>query len=201
MNTRVKKIFFLILCLALSSANLWAQGTTNASIAGVVHDPSGAVVPGAEVTVTQTSTGFSRTIKVAEDGHFAFPTLPVGPYQLEVKKEGFSSYRQGGIVLTVNQAAQLSVTLQVGELKEVIDVSASASQVDTTTGTLSQLVDQREIVELPLNGRNPGELVLLAPGVVNMLGNGSIPPLTLQFTYPAAGIGVSSLSGGAQAQL
>ena len=201
MNTRVKKIFFLILCLALSSANLWAQGTTNASIAGVVHDPSGAVVPGAEVTVTQTSTGLSRTIKVAEDGHFAFPTLPVGPYQLEVKKEGFSSYRQGGIVLTVNQAAQLSVTLQVGELKEVIDVSASASQVDTTTGTLSQLVDQREIVELPLNGRNPGELVLLAPGVVNMLGNGSIPPLTLQFTYPAAGVGVSSLSGGAQAPI
>jgi len=92
----------------------------------------------------QTDTGFSKTAVSPDNGSFAFPVLPVGPYRLEVKKDGFASYQQNGIVLTVNQVAQLSVTLQLGEIKEVIQVNESTPQVDTTTGTLSLLVDQRK---------------------------------------------------------
>lgn len=180
------------------------QGTATASVAGTVRDPTGAVVVGAEIVITQTDTGLSKTVESSDDGTFAFASLPVGPYILDVKKSGFSSYQQKGIVLTVNQVVQLPVTLQVGEVKEVIEVSANAAQVDTTTGTLSQLVDQRQVVELPLNGRNPAELVFLALGVTNPLmgagggatGAPSGPGVTLQFTYPT-GVGGSNEQQGA----
>ena len=176
----------------------WGQGGSTASIAGTVKDASGAVVPAAQVVITQTDTGFSQSKESANDGTFVFPILPVGPYRLEVKKEGFSTYLQTGIVLTVNQAANLSVTLKLGEIRQTVEVKERASPVETTTGTLSNIVDRRQVVDLPLNGRNPAELVLLAPGVVNMLGNSAMPAGTLQFSYPA-GIGASSVSQGAQA--
>jgi hypothetical protein len=81
------------------------QGSNTASIAGTVRDSSGAVVPGAQVVITQTDTRFSQSKESASDGSFVFPVLPVGPYRLEIKKEGFATYQQTGIVLTVNQAA------------------------------------------------------------------------------------------------
>src|SRR5439155_14477300 len=95
------------------------QGSATASLAGTVRDPSGAVIPGAQIVITQTDTGFSKPAVSSDNGSFAFAVLPVGPYRLEVRKEGFASYQQTGIVLTVNQAAQLPVTLQVGEITEV----------------------------------------------------------------------------------
>jgi hypothetical protein len=169
-----------------------------ASIGGTVRDSSGAVVPGAQVSITQTDTNFSQSKESAGDGSFLFPVLPVGPYRLEVKKEGFGTYRQTGIVLTVNQIAQIPVTLAPKAQKEVITVTAAASPVNTTTGALSSLVDRRQLEGLPLNGRNPAELVLLSPGVANILLNpdSSIPALPLQWNYPA-GIGVSGISSGA----
>ncbi|MCI0401705.1 MAG: carboxypeptidase-like regulatory domain-containing protein, partial [Gammaproteobacteria bacterium] len=163
----------LVLSAFLLPNTAMGQGGATASLAGTVRDPSGALIPGAQVVITQTDTGFSKTAVSPDDGSFAFPALPVGPYRLEVRKNGFTSYLQTGIELTVNQTAQLSITLQPGEIKEVAEVNASAPQVDTTTGTLSLLVDQRRIVDLPLNGRNPAELVLLALGVANpALGTG-----------------------------
>jgi hypothetical protein len=126
--------------------------------------------------------------------------LPVGPYRLEVKKEGFATYVQTGIVLSVNQAANISVSLVPAATRQSIEVKAGASPVETTTGELSNIVDQKEVVDLPLNGRNPAELVLYAPGAVNILRSyGGATAPTLQFTYPAAGVGISSLSEGAQA--
>lgn len=194
----------LILSVFLLPNPAMGQGSATASVTGTVRDQSGAVISGAQIVITQTETGFSKTAVSPDDGSFAFSVLPVGPYRLEVRKDGFASYQQTGIVLTVNQAAQLPVTLQLGEIKEVIEVKESASQVDTTTGTLSLLVDQRQIVDLPLNGRNPGELVLLALGVSNpAMGTGGNaagapngPGVTLQFTYPT-GVGGSSQQQGA----
>ncbi len=194
----------LVLSAFLLPNTAMGQGGATASLAGTVRDPSGALIPGAQVVITQTDTGFSKTAVSPDDGSFAFPALPVGPYRLEVRKNGFTSYLQTGIELTVNQTAQLSITLQPGEIKEVAEVNASAPQVDTTTGTLSLLVDQRRIVDLPLNGRNPAELVLLALGVANpALGTGGNaagtpngPGVSLQFTYPT-GVGGSIEQQGA----
>ncbi|MCI0626192.1 MAG: carboxypeptidase regulatory-like domain-containing protein [Acidobacteria bacterium] len=173
------------------------QGSATASVAGTVRDSSGAVVPAAQITITHTDTGFSRSVVSLDDGSFVFPALPVGPYRLEVKMEGFASHQQTGIVLTVNQAAQLMIALEPGGIKESIEVNASASPVDTSTGTISRLVDQRQIVDLPLNGRNPAELVLLVAGVSNFSMNPNVGDLPVQFGYPAA-VGASSLSQGAR---
>jgi hypothetical protein len=187
----------LVLSVFLLPNAAMGQGSATASVTGTVRDQSGAVISGAQIVITQTDTGFSKTAVSSDSGSFAFAVLPVGPYRLEVRKEGFSSYQQTGIVLTVNQAAQLPVTLAVGEIKEVIQVTESASQVNVTTGTLSQLVDQRQIVDLPLNGRNPAALILLALGVSNpAMNTGPGRDTMLQFSYPA-GVGGSIEQQGA----
>lgn len=176
------------------------QGRATASIAGTVRDSSGAVVPAAKIVITQTDTGFSQSAESAGDGTFAFPVLPAGHYRLEVKKEGFAAYQQTGIVLTVNQAAQFSVGLRPGTVLEKIDVHMTTSPVNTTSGELSGLIDERQVVDLPLNGRNPAGLVLLAVGVSNPVLNsgttGPGPGTSLQFTYPA-GVGGSIEQQGA----
>jgi len=137
-------------CALISSRTIWAavalsillwgvllppetargQGGSTASIAGTVRDSSGAVVPGAQVVITQTDTGFSQSKASDGEGSFVFPVLPVGPYRLEVKKEGFSTYQQTGIVLTVKQAAQVPVGLEPKGVRETVEVTATASPID-----------------------------------------------------------------------
>jgi len=180
----------------LSPSDVRSQGKSTASAAGTVRDASGEAVAGARVVITQTNTGFSQSTNSSADGSFAFPVLPVGNYQLGVTKEGFASYEQTGITLSVSQPAQFSITLQVGTVEQIIHVTAAASPVNTTNGELSQLINQEQVVDLPLNGRNPAELEFLAPGVTNPTQNaGSIGPgLNLQFSYPV-GIGGNNTSG------
>jgi hypothetical protein len=177
----------------------WGQGSSTASVTGTVLDSTGAAVANAQVVITQTDTGFSLSATSDGEGRFAFAVLPVGSYQLEVTKEGFNKYQQVGIVLTVSQAAQFSVSLNVGAVQQTIHVNATATLVNTTTGVLSQLVDQEQVVDLPLNGRNPAGLVLLSAGVSNPAMNtssGSGVGTALQFAYPA-GIGGSIEQQGA----
>jgi hypothetical protein len=187
----------------LSPSGARGQVSSTSSVVGTVRDSSGAVISAAHIVITQTDTGFSQSAESATDGSFAFPVLPVGPYRLEVKKEGFAGYEQTGIVLTVSQAAQLSVSLKPGTVRESIEVKATPSPVNTTTGDLSGLVDSRQMVDLPLNGRNPAELVLLAAGVANPMmntGNQGSPQsgasVALFMGYPV-GIGGSSTEAGA----
>jgi hypothetical protein len=177
----------------------WGQGSSTASVTGTVLDSTGAVVPSAQVVITQTDTGFSQSTKSDGNGRFTLPVLPVGAYRLQVTKEGFNSYQQTGIVLTVSQEAQFSVSLQLGAVQQTIHVSAAPSPVNTTSGELSQLVDQQQLVDLPLNGRNPAELAFLSAGVSNPAMNtssGSGVGTALQFAYPA-GIGGSIEQQGA----
>jgi hypothetical protein len=181
------------------------QGGSTASIVGTVRDSSGAVIPGAQVVITQTDTAISRSKPSEGDGSFVFPELPVGPYRLEVNKEGFSTYLQTGIVLTVNQVAQVQVGLVPKAVQQTIQITAASSPVDTETPTLSGFVDQRQVSDLPLNGRDPGALALLAPGAVNPALNTTIGiNLPAQFGYPVGMAGVpmvgSSSGGGALAQ-
>jgi hypothetical protein len=104
-----------LLCFGISVA-LWGQAGSTSQINGAVQDASGLAVPGAEVKVTQTATGVVRTITSGADGSFTLPNLPIGPYQLEVSKEGFNKYVQSGIVLQVNSTPTIDVSLKVGSV-------------------------------------------------------------------------------------
>src|SRR5205814_6370580 len=109
-------------------------------------------IPGAQVTVTQTGTGLTRTAQSGADGAYLLPSLPIGPYQLEVKKDGFSTYVQSGIVLQVNTNPAIVAVLTVGSVTERVLVEAAAAMVETQSTGVGQVIDQSRVVELPLNG-------------------------------------------------
>src|SRR5205085_7895362 len=116
-------------------------------------DQSGAVLPGAEVTATQTDTAVSRMAVTNESGSYVLATLPIGPYRLEVSLPGFRTYVQTGIVLQVNGSPVVNATLQIGQLSEQVNVEANATMVETQSTGLGQVVDQQRVVDLPLDGR------------------------------------------------
>jgi hypothetical protein len=161
----VTKTFFLaVLFSCLMSGALWAQ--TTAQISGTVKDASGAVLPGVEVTVTQTATGLMRTVVSNETGSYVLPNLPVGPYKLEAALAGFRTFSQTGIVLTVDANPVLNVTLQVGQVSETVEVQADAALVETRSTGLSQVMENARVVELPLNGRNMTDLIIISGAAV-----------------------------------
>ena len=120
---------FIIIVLAAYSTLAWSQST--AQISGRVTDQSGAVMPGVEVTVTQTATGATRSAVTDETGNYALPNLPIGPYRLEVSKEGFSTYVQSGVVLQVNSNPSIAIQMKVGQISEQVQVEASAAIIET----------------------------------------------------------------------
>jgi len=147
-----------------------AQVTT-ASLGGTVTDASGASIPDARVTILNSATGFTQTANTGGNGAFLLPRLPVGNYQLRVEKSGFGTYVQDGIALTVGQQANEIITLQVGALNEKVEVSANAELVTTGTATLGQLVGEKQIVDLPLDGRMVQNLVFISAGTINVTNN------------------------------
>ena len=161
-----------------------------AQINGTVRDPSGSAIAGATVKATQTATGVARTTNSGADGGYVLPSLPVGPYLLEVTKEGFSTFAQTGIVLEVNTNPTIDVSLRVGQVSEQITVQAGAAQVETTTTTIGQVVDNQRIMEMPLNGRDVHQLIFLA-GMANYPGTASLNSVR---NYPTV---VVSVAGGA----
>jgi hypothetical protein len=149
---------------------LWAQYTT-ARLSGIVSDASGAVIAGATITVRDVGTGYTQTTSTTETGQYLFPSLPVGNYQITVSMAGYASYVQKGIGLSVGQAASQNVELQVGQVEQQVVVNANSTLVTTDSATVGQLIDQREISQLPLNGRDVQQLVFLAPGAINVTAN------------------------------
>jgi hypothetical protein len=137
-----------------------------AKINGVVTDSSGAAVQGATVTVTQRGTGEVSTATTNSEGIFVFPSLRPALYDLKATSAGFAAFTQTGVVLQADSAVTVNVGLKVGNIDQSVTVEASGVQVDTTTATLSQVVDQRRIQDLPLNGRNAASLTTLVAGVV-----------------------------------
>jgi outer membrane receptor protein involved in Fe transport len=152
------------------AAPVLAQYTT-ARLSGIVSDASGAVVAGATVTVQDVGTGYSQTTSSTDAGQYLFPSLPVGTYQIKVSVAGYTSYVQKGIVLSLGQAASQNIQLQVGKIEQQVVVTANSSLVTTDSATVGQLIDQKEISELPLNGRDVQQLVFLAPGTTNVTAN------------------------------
>src|SRR3989441_11708871 len=166
----MKQIFqFLILEIAVSttaSTSAWAQST--AQITGTVKDASGAVLPGVEVTATQTETGIARSTVSNETGVYVLPNLPLGPYKLETSLVGFRTFVQTGIVLQVNSNPVINVTLEVGQRSEQVEVQANAALVETRTVGVGQTMETQRILELPLNGRNVTDLITLGGGAVSL---------------------------------
>lgn len=143
------------------------------SITGTVHDPNGATVAGASVQVRQLETGATRTLITAQDGRFFAPSVPVGHYAVTVSQQGFDPQEQSGINLTVGQSLQLTFVLGIAKLQQQVEVDATADTVNTTTQSTSGLIDERQVKELPLNGRSYDELLTLNPATVNYTGERS----------------------------
>lgn len=160
----MKRMVFGCLLFALMSTVVWAQST--AQINGTVTDASGAVLPGVEVTATQTGTGLTRSVVTNETGSYAMPNLPVGPYRLEASLPGFRSFAQTGIILTVGSNPVINIVLEVGQLSETIEVQADAALVETRTTGIGQIIDNVRITELPLNARQVTELIIGAGAAV-----------------------------------
>jgi hypothetical protein len=160
--------WFLVLAVALClCTNARGQAVSNSRVDGAVSDSSGASVPGAQVQITNTETGIVRTIVSGADGSYTIPDLQPGTYTLQVKKEGFSTYDQTGIVLDVGSTPTVDVVLQVGSTSQTVEVTAVSTAVETHSNSVGQLVDHQEILDLPLNGRDPMQLILLTPATTN----------------------------------
>jgi hypothetical protein len=174
----------VFLFIACSAARLNAQGYGR--IAGTVTDPSGAVVAGATVTATQVDSGVVSTVKTGGDGNYLFPSLLPANYVIAVTAKGFEKYTQTGVTLLADAAISVNIKLTIGSSDVTVSVVGDAPQVDTTTGTLSQVVDEARVVDLPLNGRNAAQLVTLVAGVVDASNEGNGTDQGKGKTFPAA---------------
>lgn len=155
-------LFFLSLCLI---ACTYAQ-SPNGTISGLVADQTGAIVVGADILVANDATGVQYSARTNNDGIYLVSSLPPGTYRLQVSKIGFKTLIKPGIVLHVQDALAINFTLPLGAVSEVVTVTAGAPIVNTTDGSVSTVVDQNYIRNMPLNGRSFQDLILLTPGAV-----------------------------------
>ena len=153
---------FLLVFPTLSA--LQAQST--AQISGTVKDQSGALLPGVQVTATQTATGFARSTVTNEMGAYTLTELPVGPYKLEGTLSGFRTFVQSGIVLQVGSSPVMNISLEVGQVTETIEVQANAALVETRQTGIGQVIDNVRVVELPLQARNVQQLIVISGNAV-----------------------------------
>jgi len=152
--------FFLSVSLAFGQGG---RGTIN----GTVQDSSGALIAGAPVTIKNVLTGAVTTLTTTSDGHYSAPFLLPGTYDISIAKQGFATETQSNVKLDTDQVASVNFTLRPGSENVKVEVAANATAVDTTTGEVGQVLDEKTITELPLNGRNPAALVALAPGAID----------------------------------
>src|SRR5215475_8088940 len=155
-------VFLLILSGAIV---VQAQTSTVGSISGTVRDQKGAAVPNAPVVVKEGRTGLSRTVASDENGFFSVLSLPAGVYTVSATPQGFKKTVNEKIELHVSEDLAISLIVQVGEVSETIVVTGETSQVSTTGGDISSLVSEKQVAELPLNGRNYAALVTVIPGI------------------------------------
>ncbi len=182
---RVCALCFSFLAAVVPS-HLFGQAAT-ASISGRITDASSAAVPNATVTIKNTATSVTQTANTDEQGRYALLDLPIGPYDLTVSKTGFQNLARTGLVLTVGSAPVLDLQMTVGQATETVNVNAEAVQVETSTAAVSSLVNQTQMRELPLNGRDWEQLILLAPGVASYPQGGSSALTSVANAYSIAG--------------
>jgi Carboxypeptidase regulatory-like domain len=166
MKTRVSSsVLFVSLLLLGVTSRIRAQVGTEGGILGVVRDTSGAVVVGADVVIINLDTGLKKAAMTDAAGNFEVLALPRGPYSVNVSFPGFKTWTLEKTELTLGERQRLSPVLEVGEITQKVTVQAQAELIQTEKGSVESIVEQRQIVDLPLNGRNPVELVRLVPGM------------------------------------
>ncbi len=174
-----------------------AQSTAVAQVSGTVSDSSGAAIQGAQVSMTEKNKDAVRVATSSNTGDYTLPNLPVGPYRLEVKSPGFKDYVQDGIQLSLNNNIQINVAMQVGAASERVEVTATTSMVETKENSVSSLVEQQRINELPLNGRQATQLILTL-GAANYADSGDTGSKTF---YSSTRISIAGGQGNGTAYL
>ena len=164
--------YFCILSLALCLALSPAAAQTFGEISGTVTDPSGAVIAGAQVTITNTSTNVSRQVETNETGSFSVPFLNPGVYNLTAELDGFKTATVSGRIVEVGDVQNVTFVMEIGAVTEVIEVQAGAQMLQTADTSLGTVIDQQRIVDLPINGRNYLNLVKLSTNVTAEMGSG-----------------------------
>ena len=168
-NPIMKKKFGLYVVMILLAVGLAgsvnAQTSTVGSISGTVRDPQGAAVPKVEVLITEETTGQTRTVRTDEDGNYSAQSVPVGRYSVSVAPTGFKNTVATGIEVHVSDRVVVDLNLEVGQVSETVNVTGLAQLVETESGRVSSLVSEKQVTELPLNGRNYAALVTLVPGL------------------------------------
>ncbi|MCC6858692.1 MAG: TonB-dependent receptor [Bryobacterales bacterium] len=185
-------VFVLSITADIQISPLWGQ-TTSTEILGRVSDASGAVIPGATVTITRTATGESRTATTNQAGDYTFPLIEVGLYTVRCESAGFRSSTVTGLRVETQQKARVDFTMQIGEVTEKIEVAASAVALQTEDASIGSVVENKRVVDLPLNGRNITNLAVMTPG----LQFGSRTGLADgQGGFPIPGTGISVIANG-----
>jgi hypothetical protein len=162
--------FLVLAWLAIGTVAALGQ-STGGRILGRVSDATGAVLPGAGVTLVSDATGVSRTTKANDSGDYVFPEVPVGSYHVEVDLTGFKKDVRHGITVDLNQVITLNLIMQIGQAQETVEVTSEAPLVDTTSTQLGAVVNNRSVNELPLNERDTYQFLQLQPGVQSQLGS------------------------------
>lgn len=190
---KVLLVGFFAAAAALFPSMAHAQAVAVAEVNGVVSDSSGKVMVNVPVTMTQADTQTPHATVTDAQGHFSISNLPPGPYILDVRAPGFKEYRQSGIVLQVAQTATINVSMTIGAVSETIEVAANASMVETKDSGIAQVMDDRKVVDLPLNGRNLTQLLTLVGGGTTTPGGDLVGSKNIQGSQ---GSGTFSVGGG-----
>jgi hypothetical protein len=169
-SVKQRILFLLIVVVLVASAG---RAEVGGKITGVVKDQTGLVIPGATVVVTNAETGVKLAVTTDQDGVFTFPVLSVGQYQIDVTSDAFKSYRKTGMVIDINSAVVLDVTLQVKEQDQSVVVTESPAQVETTDTQLGQVLGSKKVTEIPLNGRSYTDLFATQVGVTPLTTSGA----------------------------
>src|SRR5437867_3196295 len=158
----------LFWCLGWQASWVQVQAAVTGTISGFVRDPSAAAVPGANVTAKMVEQQITRTVQTNSEGYYTFVALPPGTYEITFEASGFQKQVHSGVKLTVNENVRDDASLVVGAVETEVTITGSATLVDTASPTLSGLVDDRRVVDLPLNGRNVIGLARILPGVLGV---------------------------------
>jgi hypothetical protein len=156
-------LLVVILCLLAFKQVASAQ---TAQLTGIIMDTNSAVIAGAQITLTKLDTGVARKAVTNMEGHYSIPFVPPGNYRLHVISSGFKPVTRDGVTINVDQAARIDFTLEIGALTESVNISDNGSALERETSSIGQVIENRTIVTLPLNGRNYSQLALLMPGVI-----------------------------------
>jgi hypothetical protein len=168
-----------------------AQSSTTGNITGTVRDPQGAAVPKAEVTVTEEKTGVTRTVSATEDGFYNVTSLLPGIYTVSTAPAGFKKSVTTNVELHVNENKTVNLDLQVGQVTETVTVTSEAAPVELRSGEVSSLITEKQVTELPLNGRNYAQLALMVPGVSPVTQSGAGGAFATRGTGLNAGVDMS----------